>query len=76
MHDPSALRKLLNLVISTVFSSSGNYERVSQDYRKIVDFDELTAAAERLLGLRMDKDDDSIVSRYMEALKAARNSSF
>jgi hypothetical protein len=74
IRDPATLRQVLKIVIGKVVSSSGNFERVSRSYSRLVDFDELTVAAENLS--KSSKEDASLVDRYMQALKRSESSSF
>jgi hypothetical protein len=73
---PASLRELLAIVIGTVVSSSGNYERVSSGYEKLVDFDELKAAALDLVNRYPDKETVALVDRFIEALKNSEDRPF
>jgi hypothetical protein len=73
LSDPVALSKLLDLVISTVVSSSGNYERVGAGYEKLIDLDELKAAALELAERQPNNEENVVaISRFVQALENSR----
>ena len=76
MRDPAALRKLLDVCISHVVSSAGDYERVSRSFEKLVDLKDLEARARELVQAEPSEENKVAVSRFLEALKNGENSRY
>jgi hypothetical protein len=70
------LRKLLEITISKVSSSAGDYERVASAWEKIVDLNALCKHAAELIEAANNDHDVSLARRFLDALEKGQSSSF
>jgi hypothetical protein len=68
MGDPATLVKVLDLVIQTTVSTGGNYERVGYGYEKLIEIDDLKAAATDLEKHPPDDQSAAAAKRFLQAL--------
>jgi hypothetical protein len=76
MRDPATLRKLLDVCVSPVVSSAGDYERVSRGFEKLVDLKDLEARALQLAQVEPSEENTATVTRFIQALKNSENSRY
>lgn len=66
--DKRALFSLFDITVGQVRSSSGNFERVGQDWRKILDLEELGKRAQIIEEQSADEGERALAKRYLSAL--------
>ncbi len=76
MSSPIGLKKLLEISVSEVKSTAGNYERVPSSWEKIVDLDALAKFASELLKTKNSDIDDKLARRFLAALARGREDPF
>jgi len=70
------LRKLLEITISKVRSTAGDYERVPKSWEKIVDLNALGKHAAELIEAANNDRDVRLARRFLDALEKGRSGSF
>lgn len=76
MQDPTTLKNLLNVTVSLVRSTRGNFERVrTRDWGKLIDLDELRRRASDLLINAENDQDRYIAERFIRAWERISGSS-
>jgi hypothetical protein len=70
------LRKLLDISVSRVKSTAGDYDHVQKSWEKVVDLDALKLRAEKLINSAGSDADIKLARRFLDALQRGREDRF
>ncbi|MGX4773846.1 hypothetical protein ACWAUC_29060 [Bradyrhizobium guangdongense] len=72
----TGIRGLLDVTVSRVRSTAGDYDQVQKSWEEIVDLEALESRAKQLIGSSENEADVRLASRFLDALQRGRNGRF